>query len=132
MTGSLVAGIWDDLFEQVGDDLRVVTRYKPTEFDTKMRDDVRAKYTCEEDRIVVDDTIVKQLGLDDTEEAFKTGDLHALVRVFDDAWILSWTDDLPKKSGLMISIQRDGATASMDDLEWCIQYLDTEIALLVD
>jgi hypothetical protein len=132
MAESLVTRIWDDVTERVGDDLRVVTRYGPQEFETRMRDDVRAAYTDDEDREIVDDTIVKQLGLDDTETAFRTGRLHGVVRVFDDAWVLSWTDDLPKKSGVIVSIQRDGAAATMDDLDWCVRYLDDEIAPLVE
>lgn len=122
-----MARIWDDVTERVGDDLRVVTRYGPQEFETRMRDDVRAAYTDAEDRTVVDDTIINQLGLRGTEAAFRTGRLHGVVRVFDDAWILSWTDALPKKSGVIVSIQRN-AGATMDDVDWCVRYLDDEIA----
>lgn len=131
MTDSLVERIWADLFQELGEDLRVVTRYESTEFETKMRDDVRARYTREEDRAVVDDTIIKQLGFDETEEAFKTGQLHALVRVFNNAWIVSWADDLASKSGIIVSIQR-GSTTSMNDVEGCIQYLETEIAQQIE
>ena len=132
MTESLVTRIWDDVTERVGDDLRVVTRYGPQEFETRMRDDVRAEYTDDENQRVVDDTIITQLGLRDTKAAFNRRRLHGVVRVFDDAWVLSWTDDIPKKSGVLVSIQRDGTTATMDDVDWCVRYLDDEIAPLLE
>lgn len=132
MTSSLVEQIWEDVYARVGGDLRAVARYGPQDFETRKRDDVREQYTPEEDRVVIDDTIIKQLNLADTESAFKTGRLHGLVRTFDDAWILSWPDHLPGKSGVIVSIQRDGSTASMDDVDWCVRYLEDEIAPLLD
>lgn len=132
MTSSLAEKIWDDVSEKVGEDLRAVTRYKAKEFETVMRDDVRERYTTNEDQAVVDHTIINQLSLSDIENAFKTGPLEGFVRVFGDAWVLSWPDKLPGKSGVLISIQRGGSTASADDIEWCFQYLKSEIAPLID
>lgn len=128
MGTSLLERIWNDVFDRVGEDLRVVTRYTGRDFETKMRDDVRAQYTTDEDQVVVDDTIIQQLSLSDTDNAFKTGQLNGLVRVFDEAWVLSWPDYLSGKSGVIISIQRNGTNATMDDIDWCIEYLEREIA----
>jgi hypothetical protein len=71
--GSIVDRVWTDLHERVGDDLRVVTRYETREFETRMREDVRERYTADEGRAIVDDTIVRQLGLFDTERRFEAG-----------------------------------------------------------
>jgi hypothetical protein len=38
-----------------------------------MREDVRERYTADEGRAIVDDTIVRQLGLFDTERRFEAG-----------------------------------------------------------
>lgn len=122
--------VWNTVYEGVGEDLRVVTRYTASDFQTRMRDDVRKQYTSREDRAVVDDTIVKQLGLTDAESAFKAGKIQAFIRVFDDAYILSWPDGLPKKSGFIISVDRNGASATLADLEECIQYFENEIGSL--
>lgn len=132
MVDSLVTKVWEDVSDRVGDDLRVVTRYESTDFETRMRDDVREQYTAAEDRVVVDDTILTQLVVDDTGQSFETGELHGIVRIFDDAWVLAWSDRRARKSGFIVSIQRDGATASMDDVDWCVRYLEDEVAPLLD
>jgi hypothetical protein len=132
MSKTAVDTVWEAVYDRIGDDLRVVTRYDATDYETRMRDDIREKYTTDEDRQVVDDTIIKQLGLTESETAFNTGTVQAFIRVFDEAYILSWSDTLPKKSGFIVSIDRHGSTATMDDLEWCIQYLDGEADQLLD
>lgn len=127
MSPDLVDTVWDAVVGRVGDDLRVVTRYEAGDFETRMREDVRAAYTTSEDRVVVDETIIDQLSRPRTERAFRAGVLRAVVRVFDDAWILSWPSPTDPKAGVIVSIQRDGA-ATMGDVEWCLDYLDEEIA----
>ncbi|QLD87101.1 hypothetical protein HWV23_15675 [Natronomonas halophila] len=132
MAETLVDTVWNAVYDRLKSDLRVVTRYDATDYRTRMRDDIRQQYTTSEDREIVDDTIVKQLGLSETETAFRAGELQAFIRVFDEAYILSWADALPRKSGFIISVDRHGAAATMDDLEWCIQYLDSEVAEKID
>jgi len=128
MAESLVAAIWEAVSERVGEDLRVVTRYDGSEFETRMRDDVREQYTPSEDQEIVDATVVSQLAHREIERAHKSGTLRGVVRIFDEAWVLSWPDRIPGKSGVIVSIQRAGATATLDDAEWCLRYLDEEIA----
>lgn len=96
-----------------------------------MRDDVRTQYSSIDDSRIVDDTILSQLVAADTEDSFKTGELQGIVRIFDDAWILAWPDANSKKSGVIVSIQRDSEQTSMADIEWCVEYLDEEVAPLV-
>jgi hypothetical protein len=124
---AIVDLVWTALHERFGEDLRVVTRYESREFETRMREDVRARYTAEEDRRIVDDVIVRQLGLFDTERRFDAGRLDATVHVFEQAWVIAWPHDLPSKSGFVVSIQRDGDVASVEDTEWCLDYLETEV-----
>lgn len=119
MVEGAVEAVWDDLYGVVGEDLRVVTRYEGVDYETRMREDVREQYTTREDRVVVDDTVIKQIDLQDTEGAFKTGRLEAVVRVFEDAWVASVPDDVGRKSGYVVSVER-GGEASMDDLEACL------------
>lgn len=128
MAKSLVENVWDDVYERMGEDLRAVTRYDATDFDTRMRDDVRARYTSDEDQRIVDDTIINQLSLRHTEDAFKVGDLDATIRVFEEAWIVTWPDSLPKKSGFIISVEREGESTGLQDIDWILRYLDDEIA----
>jgi len=111
--------VWDDLFAVLGEDLRAVTRYDGMDYDTVMREGIREQYTVDEDRAIVDDTIVKQLGLGNTEGAFKTGRLEAVVRVFEDAWVVSIPDRIGAKSGFIVSVERGGA-ATMDDVDECV------------
>ena len=130
--GSIVDRVWAGLHERVGDDLRVVTRYEMMEFETRMREDVRERYTADEDRAIVDDTIVRQLGLFDTERRFEAGRLEANVSVFEQAWVIAWPDHLPGKSGVIVSIQRDGDVATIQDVEGCLRYLDEEVRPILD
>jgi hypothetical protein len=101
-----------------------VTRYETRAFETRMREDVRERYTDDEDRAIVDDVIVRQLGLLDTERRFDAGRLEATVDVLERAWVIAWPDGLPSKSGFIVSVQRDGDVATVEDVEWCIQYLN--------
>lgn len=127
-TDSVVSTVWTAVSDRVGDDLRVVTHYEATDFETRMRPDVRERYTEAEDRSVVDDTIITQLAAGDAETPFETGAFYALIRVYEEAWIVSWTAELPAKSGVIVSIQRDGETATLADVEWCLEYLESEVA----
>lgn len=128
MPDSLVDEVWDDLVERLDDDLRVVTTYDVLNHETRMREDVRERYTPEEDREVVDDTILKHLSASGSERAFKTGELHGLVRIFDDAWVLSWAAESDEKVGVIVSVDRDGDVATLDDLDWCVEYLNEAVA----
>ena len=120
--------MWESIATRVGNDLRVAMRYEATGFEARTRDDVRGTYSAEEDRAAVDDTIVAQLRLAETERTFETGSIRAVVRVFDDAWTISRPDALGAKSGLFVSIQRDGGAATMSDAARCIEYVDGEAA----
>ncbi|WP_299268256.1 hypothetical protein [Halorientalis sp.] len=131
MGDDLVEDVWDELYERVGDDLRTVVQYDAASSTVKFRPDVKEQYGAAERRRIRDTTIVQQLNHSDQESMFETGEMKALVRVFDEAWVLAWHDPLNAKAGFLVSIQRDGDTATMADVEYCIQYLDDEVASLV-
>ncbi|AQL41302.1 hypothetical protein BV210_00600 [Halorientalis sp. IM1011] len=126
MERNLVDIVWDDLRERVGDDLRTVVQYDARSSAVKFRPDVREQYELDERQQILDDAIVQQLSFSDQETVFKTGELRSFVRVFDEAWVLTWRDPSNVKAGFLISIQRDG-DATMEDVEYCIQYLDDEV-----
>ena len=119
--------VWDDLHARIGDDLRTVVQYDASSSRVKFRSDVREQYGQDERQRIRDDAIVQQLSVSDQESVFQVGDLRSLVRVFEEAWVLTWHEPSNTKAGFLISIQRDGDTATMDDVEDCIQYLDGEI-----
>jgi hypothetical protein len=127
MDSDLVDEIWADLHERIGADLRTVVQYDAGSSAVKFRPDVREQYEMGERQQILDDAIVQQLSFSDQGSVFKTGDPKSFVRVFDDAWVLTWREPSNVKAGFLISIQRDGETATMDDVEYCIQYLDREI-----
>ena len=128
MTATLAQTIWDALHERLGPDLRTVVRYDATGYTSRNRADVDELYDDEEGRRIVDQSIITQLSQQDLSAHLKTGDLEAVVRVFGDAWILTWPDPLEGKSGVYVSIEREGDTATMADVEWCLEYLETEVA----
>ncbi|SDE79648.1 hypothetical protein [Halorientalis regularis] len=127
MDRDFVDGVWDHLHERLGEDLRTVVQYDAGSSAVTFRPDVREQYEADERQQILDDAIVQQLSFSDQGSVFKTGDLKSFVRVFEDAWVLTWRDPTNVKAGFLISIQRDGETATMADVEYCIQYLDEEI-----
>lgn len=127
MQESLVDRVWDEMQKRVEEDLRAVVHYTPQSSAANLRSDVEDEYSATERLRVLDATIVRQLGLSDEVEDFNAGELDAFVRVFNTAWILSWRDPENVKSGFLVSLERDGSTATMDDLEYCIQFLEAEI-----
>lgn len=124
---TVVDRVWDEISDRLGGDLRVVTRYEASDFETRMREDVRERYSVDEDWEVVDQTILRQLRLDDVEAAIDAGSLEAQVWVFERAWVLTWPDSLTGKSGFIVSVER-GGDASMDDVDAVIEYLDSTVA----
>lgn len=122
---SIQAGrVWEPLHERFGEDLRAVTRYEGADYDTVMREDIRAKYSDAEDQTIVDETVVSQLGQGRLEGALKTGPLEAMVRVFDEAWVLSWPDSTAMKSGFIVSLDRGGEAARIDSVEEILDVLE--------
>ena len=122
----VVEDVWAAMRDRVGEDLRVVTRYEGSGFETRMREDVREQYTFDDDREVVDQTILRQLSLDDLESAFDLGSLESQVWVFERAWVVTWPDCLPGKSGLLVSVER-GGEATLADVGAAIEYLESEV-----
>ncbi|MEY7851999.1 hypothetical protein AB7C87_22670 [Natrarchaeobius sp. A-rgal3] len=123
--------VWDAVYDRIGDDLRAVIRYQPRDWESVMRDDVRERYAQRDTQAIVDQTIVGQLSYGRQESAFESGSLNALVQVFEDAWIVSCPDSTGRKSGVLISIERDGEAATMADVQWCIDLLEQGVDRLV-
>lgn len=116
---------WEDLSERFGESLRAVTRFGPEGFETRMRADVRANYTDYEDQRVVDEVILDQLLSKRIEEEFKCGRLTGTVHIMDEAWLAVQTTPESRKSGYLVTLDRDSAV-SMGDLEDCFDYLRTQ------
>lgn len=132
MPDEAVDTIWNGVSERFGSDLRGIIRYESTRFETKMRGDIDDSYVKSDFQDIVDKTIVDQLMQKQRDESFRAGQLNGVIRVFDEAIILAWDDGLDSKSGVMISIDRNGNHSSIDDLEWAIRYLDESITLVLD
>lgn len=126
MPADLVDRVWEGLYEQMSGDLRGVVRYTSRGFEARLRDDIRERVTSEELREAVDDTIVDQLSLADTESVFRAGELQANLRVFEDAWVVAWPDGLDTHSGFIVSIERDGEDSAAA-VDRTIRWLDTEV-----
>lgn len=127
MDDVLVDDVWDEMYQRVGEDLRAVTQYRGTTLETRMRDDVRAQYTAEEDSELITETIVNQMGEQRVDAQFKTGGLNGLIRVFDTAWVVTCANPANWKAGVLVSIQRGGSQASIEDTGACIRFLNQEI-----
>ncbi|MFB6142820.1 MAG: hypothetical protein ABEJ30_05695 [Halorientalis sp.] len=132
MSEGVVGSVWEVLAERVGDDLRSVARYEATDVTSRMRDDVESLYSVPERQELIDSVILNQMHLDVVDDAFKTGDLNALVQVFDDAWVIAHPDSLQGKSGVLVSIDRPGSETTMADIDWVCTYLADELDGLLE
>jgi len=115
---------WNHLVTQYGDALRAVTKFRSGTFETRMRADVRARYTDREDQRVVDEIVLGQLLSERLEDEFKCGRLTGTVHVFDEALVVVQADPDSRKSGYLVTFDRDG-DVTMADLEDCFEYLRT-------
>jgi hypothetical protein len=125
MDRDIVETVWNALHDRFGDDLRVVTRYDGLEYESIMRDDVRDLYPDEQERDYISNTIISQLHLEDADEAAESGPAEGFVRIFGHAWVLTCPDSLDRKSGFIVSLQRDG-DLSMDAVEECLTYFESD------
>ena len=126
MNRELVEGLWRALSALVGPELRVVTWYEGRSFETRMRDDVRQQYSALDDQAVVDDIVGWQLRFPGSVDRHNSGELDALVRVFEDAWVVIWPLSYTDRSGIVVSIER-GDGVSMTVVDDCIDYLSTHL-----
>jgi hypothetical protein len=115
--------VWDSLEDRFGESPRAVVRYDGFDYDTITRPDVRERYSDEEAIRLVNDVVVNQLILSDSEELFEAGRYRAFVRVFDDAWIITKPDDAAAKTGYVVSPDRsqDGSSVEIGD---CVDYFE--------
>lgn len=120
-----VREIWDALRSRLGRDLRVVTHYDATDFETIMRDDLREEYTSVDDREIVDDTILQQQFFEKSADAFAAGSLEGAVRVFESAYVLAYPHPRERKAGFLVSIER--GKESMCAVETALQLLDEKV-----
>lgn len=93
-----------------------------------MRDDGRESYTPEEDRELIDRPIIAQFSERAVDEQFKAGDLLAVVRVFEESWVDVWFHQHDVKHGILVPIDRNVPIATMEDNDYCIEYLADGIA----
>ena len=119
--------IWEAVSDRIGDDLRAVVRYGPGNTESRLRADVRDRYSDREMRTLVDYTIINQLSYRRQQDAFDAGELTGVVQRFEEAWVVSRPDSLERKSGVLVSIDR-GGDAAVDEVEWCLEYLEGRTA----
>jgi hypothetical protein len=93
------------------------------DYEAHMRDDVREQYTESDVQAFVDEAIVNQLGLEPKVDAVDLGPFHGVLRIFDDAWVFIWPDRLDEKSGVLVSLQRDGSSVRIEAIEEIDTYL---------
>lgn len=99
--------VWNALHEQFDDDLRAVIRYDGEDMESIKRDDIREQSMPLDDREIVDGIIVRHLNVADDVSRFRVGSLDAIVRVFENAHVISRPDSVDEKAGFVVSIDRD-------------------------
>ncbi|GAA0674514.1 hypothetical protein ACFQDG_13405 [Natronoarchaeum mannanilyticum] len=113
--------------ERVGSDLRAIIAYDGREYDCTLRDDLAEQYSESEIRRIVNRSIVIQLGVRDHPSSLKTGDLDALVRTYEDAWLVGCPAPNRRKSGVLVSVARNGGDATFADVDECVRVLEDAV-----
>lgn len=119
--------IYDALSDRLGCDLRGVVRYDGRTVDSALRSDVRAEYTDAEIREFVDETIVRQLQRPRAEQVLKLGAIEAVVRVYEQAWVVRIPVGRSRKHGCLVSVERAG-DVTLAALEAVIATVEAETA----
>jgi len=113
--------------ERVGSDLRAIIAYDGREYDCSLRDDLVEQYSESEIRRIVNRSIVIQLGVRDHPSSLKTGDLDAIVRTYEDAWLVSCPAPNQRKAGALVSVERNGEDATLADVDECVRVLEDTV-----
>jgi hypothetical protein len=116
--------VWNALHDRFDADVRGVARYDGAEFETVLREDVRRQYSSVDRQEIVDGLLVGQISTSELASLFEIGSLAATVRVFESAYVISSTDALDRRSGILVSLDRDGTDRSGRALERTVQYLN--------
>ncbi|MFB6084889.1 MAG: hypothetical protein ABEJ94_11670 [Halorientalis sp.] len=101
--------VWNELADRYGEALRAVIRYHPTDFEARMRADLRSRYSDDDIQSFVDEAIVNYLNLGQQSESADPGEFHGTVRIFEDVWVFSRPDEPDAKAGFLITLDRDGS-----------------------
>lgn len=119
--------VWDSIEDRFGETPRAVIRYDGLDYDAITRPDVRERYSDEDAIRLVNDVVVNQLILSDSEELYETGRYRASIRVFDEAWIITKPDDAAAKTGYVVSLDRSEYDSPVD-IGDCVQYVEELIS----
>jgi hypothetical protein len=120
--------LWEKIFEQIGSDLRGGIEYNGVEYESVLREDLQKQYSDSEIQRIVNESIVLQLGVSDRPSGLKTGELNAFMRMYEQAWILSCPHPNKRKGGILVSIDQDRETATLPDIEQCMETLEKTVA----
>lgn len=118
----IVDKLWTLLKEEFRDNLRVVTYYNETEFETKMRSDIRSAYSGEGDEKIVEEVSLNGLHVPHLEDLFKAGEFGSNIFVFEEAHVVHLPVD--EKRGLIVSIEPDNHLSSLSVIENSISQVE--------
>jgi len=120
--------LWEEIQEYLGSDLRAVVKYNGIEYDCSLREGLKEQYSESEIQRIVNETIVLQLGVSDRPSSLKTGELNALMRVYEEAWILSCPHQKKRKGGIMVWIDQDRKATTLPEVEQCMEFLEETVS----
>lgn len=119
----IVDALWGLLKEEFHQNLRVVTYYDETEFETKMRSDLRNAYSEEEDKRIVEEVSLNGLHVPYLEDMFKTGELDSSIYVFDEAYVVQFPID--ETQGIIVSIESNSDLSSVSFIKSSISEVES-------
>lgn len=113
--------LWDELRDEVGDRIRIVTVYEGVELTSRVRDDVL--YRDEVARKIIDENIVDGYSEQRLEEKMGVGSLDGVIRYYRDIYAVNWARSETPQVGILVSIDRTGDLEGFEDVHTVVNFL---------
>lgn len=130
MDQGTVDAIWEDLQGTLGDSLRGVTMYEGIDQTSRLREDIRERYSEEISRKLADESVVDQFSEVRLSKAIEAGPLEVVVRFYPEFFLIAWSPEDEHEKGVLVAYDRptdrEGKLRLFEVAEY-LDALDTEL-----
>ena len=106
MDQETVDAIWADLRDVLGESLRGVTVYEGIRQVSRLREDIRERYSEEVSQRMADENVVDRYSEERLQEAIQAGPLHVVVRFYPEFLLIAWSPEGEHDRGVLAAYDR--------------------------
>lgn len=125
MDEGAVEDIWEDLHAVVGDSLRGITMYEGIDQVSRLREDIRERFSEDVSRRMADENLVDQFSEERLQEAIHAGPLTAVVRLYEELVLIAWSPEGEHHRGVLAAYDRPTDRAGKLLTFEVVEYLDS-------